>query len=141
MITNEQLCEFFANEGLLQERTLDRNYSLVDESFIEVFAKDFHSLLYQLNLLMYAKDSNDCDKFAYLAWSYARLCHGRMKTGTGLGMGVVLYQPDNSEQGHAINVWILRVNGKLIYKFWEPQTQKEVSLSQNEKDSISGITI
>lgn len=141
MITTRQLYEILdkADINTMDWVPLDDAYSLVDRAFITEFGHSFYKLLDAFNLLAYKPRKNDCDKFAFLAWSFARALNGREEDTGGLGMGVLLYQPDGSPTGHAINFWVIKEDNEYKVIFWEPQTRTIKELSNDEKDSVYGI--
>lgn len=116
----------------------DIEYNLPSKNWIlNEFSKSFLTFLKFLNVDDYNPENNDCDDFARLAASLAQILHHRTSPAvkTGLTVGEFWYRQDIGG-GHAIN-FIIYLDGTPKIMFFEPQTQKEVFLSETEKQSCS----
>ncbi len=106
----------------------DNSYVLPDENWLATtFAEDFS--LDQQPLGGYDHIGHDCDKYASAAIDLAHRAYiiAKKKTAEGIAFGLFYYQKDDGG-GHAINVAITEKG----VEFWEPQTQKFVTLSPTE---------
>jgi len=79
----------------------------------------------------------DCEDFAAMYKILCQVCHKNSRsTQGGLAVGAVDYQKDSGEY-HCINIAF--TDQGLV--FIEPQTGKELKLSENEKNSINKLRI
>lgn len=100
------------------------------------FAKSLDSLLNFLNNNTPNSASNDCDDFARAGAFLAQTLHSRTSpdSNAGLAIGEFWYKKD-SGVAHAINIIVVRDYENLQLLFLEPQTGKEIILTENEKNS------
>lgn len=110
---------------------ITNNFSLALAENLKIFKSD-----------KYIKERNDCDDFAFLSMSLAKISH-KMSTSknTGLAFGVFMYEIDNNGGGHAINFAVVKVGRNYELVFFEPQTQKEVFLTASERKSCFAYVI
>lgn len=134
MITASELSNFLSSADISAELA-DSNYSLPDGDWINgEFANALHTFLSNLGI-SYEAEKSDCDDFARFAASYCGLLHSKMSHSTGIAFGEFWFTRDNGN-GHAINVFVTRdANEKLTLRFFEPQTQSELHLSDEEINS------
>lgn len=81
------------------------------------------------------RPSWDCNAYAFNLKVITQKEHAkRNPSADGLAVGVCFYRPDNIRPlGHAIN-WSITKQGKLW--FLEPQTAKEIKLTEQELHSV-----
>jgi hypothetical protein len=116
----------------------DVEYNLPSKEWVlNEFSKSLSSCLNFLGADTYKLENNDCDDFARLAACLAQILHHRTspEIKTGLAIGEFWYRFDTGG-GHAIN-FIIYLDTTPKIMFYEPQTQKEVFLSETEKQSCS----
>lgn len=83
--------------------------------------------------------ARDCDKYSRVVQALGQMAHAlqwetKNSAPAGLALGVFNYKRDNGEGGHSINCMITKDSGEEEFhlRFFEPQTAKEVFLSQAE---------
>lgn len=116
----------------------DAEYNLPSKNWVlNEFSDSLVSCLKFLDVNDYKTENNDCDDFTRLAACLAQILHHRTspEIKTGLAIGEFWYRFD-SGGGHAIN-FIIYLDETPKIMFFEPQTQKEVFLSETEKQSCS----
>jgi hypothetical protein len=116
----------------------DAEYNLPSKDWVlNEFSNSFLSFLKFLGADEYASEKNDCDDFSRLAACLAQILHHRtsQEIKTGLAIGEFWYRID-SGGAHAIN-FIIYLDTTPKIMFYEPQTRKEVFLSETEKQSCS----
>jgi hypothetical protein len=116
----------------------DRNYAMPTRGWLEkVFGAALWSFQAFFKVLNWTDEANDCDDFARLAAAFAQILHfltpGRPPA-TALAIGELWYVTDEGG-GHAINI---AVCGEEVVTY-EPQTRKEVTLSEQEKQRVSMV--
>jgi hypothetical protein len=119
-------------------KLMDSNYELVsDDWVIKALTPSFNQYLYDEGISKYVSEVNDCDDFAIHCWASAHMLHKKdtsHKSFTSVAFGVVVYRIDGLGDQHAINMF---VDSEGSLKFYDPQLGAIVSLSENEKYSIS----
>jgi hypothetical protein len=88
--------------------------------------------------LRYQKDEEDCKTFTRAAAFYAEVLHAKdpaAQPGTAIAVGEFWYI--SPQGGHAVNVVLIQDASPQKYRlmFFEPQTQLEVKLTQQEIES------
>lgn len=118
----------------------DANYASPSSAWLfGAFASAFERLKANLGSNNYVPEINDCDDFATLAYWYIRHLH-RIQSSpkeTSIAFGTMVYARDAGGL-HAINIAITEA-GKPV--FFEPQTSREVQLSETEIFLCSDIRI
>lgn len=116
----------------------DSEYNLPSKSWVlNEFSKSLYSCLKFLNIHDYKPSNNDCDDFSRFAAVLAQILHHRTSpnNNTALAIGEFWYR-DEKIGSHAINI-IIYLDETPKIMFYEPQTQKEVFLSESEIQSCS----
>jgi hypothetical protein len=145
-MTGQQLTQLLAARGAqpLDLVLCDEEYVSPGKTWLRgSFADTLQGNLKALGLSDWKPEAFDCDKFARLAWAFATIDHARTpgRPAAGLAFGIFMYQPDGfTSGGHAINVVICGANAEDIL-FFEPQTQREVTLTQEEIESCYCVII
>jgi len=117
---------------------LDENYSHPKRSWVNgTFAAAFRRNLKALGLDKYVAEANDCDKFSGLAWALVRAINGRSSATRGIAFGWMIYITRNLTP-HDINVYVTAAGA---VRFWEPQSQEETTLTEEEINSCTVIVI
>lgn len=143
-MTQAELIDFMSKRGAMPMAFLaaDSEYAHPTENwFYGSFASALKTLFFQLNLTLWKAEENDCDDFARLAAAFAQSLHARTKSkrpGTALAVGEFWYDRSSPDgpQAHAVNCAIV-YDGDYKLLFLEPQTQKRITLSQQEIASCS----
>lgn len=88
--------------------------------------------------LSYMVDLWDCDDYTRLASTLASLCHAEtpMAKECGLAFGEFWYRRRLTEP-HAINAFCVALDTQIQLRFWEPQTQLIINLSQEEIETCT----
>ena len=137
-MTAEQLQSFLEGRGIWTAKCLiaDDLYSLpTREWFLGKFARAFGRLLWAAKLVAWIQNRFDCDDFARLAAALAGILHKlSSKQPTGLAVGEFWYQRAGGDN-HAIAVAIVEEAGDWDLVFMEPQTQRELKLTEEEIQS------
>ncbi len=77
------------------------------------------------------KEKYDCDNFASTFYTFAQICHFKSnRPEQGIAVGELYYRQDTGG-GHVINMSVTERGLILI----EPQTGKEVEITDNEKSN------
>lgn len=116
----------------------DASYALPKLGYLlGPYASWFREALGKLGAADYMPESGDCDDFADLYATLARIAHRRTSgsKGTALAIGVLYYTQDKGG-GHAINAAVTPDFGLV---FIEPQTGKQVFLSPTELKSATHL--
>lgn len=138
-MTTREIEQFMESQGIdCQHTILDGEYSLPDKDwFYGEFYQSFQKYLWQLGLLTYEVDANDCDDFSdkLRAWAQTLEALDKQRTGRALAVGVLgYYLLDNSGGAHAIAFAICKVNGQHELCCIEPQNGQAVNLTELEKE-------
>ncbi|MDX1951517.1 MAG: hypothetical protein SFY81_04995 [Verrucomicrobiota bacterium] len=139
ILSKNQLEALLDANGIYAENALilDSQYALPTKRWLlNEFAVALRNWYFSLGLSGYTAGSNDCENFARGAAFYADLAHrnSSRKNGvetTGLAFGEFWYRQRDGKGGHAINIAIV-AEGKPEIIFFEPQTQQQVPLIQQE---------
>lgn len=120
---------------------VDRLYAMPTRTFLlGAFSGALLSFQTFFKVLKWTEEANDCDDFARLAAGFAQVLHyltpGR-PTATALAVGELWYVQD-SGGGHAINIAVCG-HGPDDVVCYEPQTRKEVRLTDNERLNIMAV--
>jgi hypothetical protein len=146
ILTTQQLGEMLVRRYQEPERgfvLLDSAYQVPTEAWlVNVFAPAFGRNMAAMGIDFFQENKRDCDKFARHSWSQAAAMHGRTPTAgaTGLPFGWCIYDRDDGER-HEINPVIVERNGVAVIVEWEPQTQMEFTMSEQERRSLFILTI
>lgn len=127
---------------------VDREYQHPSKDwFFGTFANAMQANLQSLGVWDYAEQENDCDDFSAITRALAQVMNHRTgseaghEKGKALAVGEFLYTigGDTSDEakGHAINCAIILHEGKPSLVFMEPQTGKQVYLSEKEIQSCN----
>lgn len=112
----------------------DSDWRLPDKSWIEQeFSKTVKSI-FDAYGLCYRLESWDCDDFTRFTAALAQLLNNRTpdNRGKGLAIGEFWYQKDSGTR-HALNICIVETEDKPVVLFYEPQTQRFVVLTEQER--------
>lgn len=131
------------------EFVLDREYACPDEDYIRGdFAKWFWAEQYRRGVAVWRPEANDCDNFSVRAFADMGLAHSLTSPGSnkGLAFGLFFYQPDGSQEYHAICFAIVKgPDGNYRVVFFEPQPEANtfglVQLTQTEIKSCVGYLL
>lgn len=118
--------------------SLDSGYACPTKKWIlNDFSMAFRGELFRKGMLTYKPEKNDCDNFAINALAFAKACNlaTPLSGRRDLLSGMLVYVQD-SGSGHAINIFVYYENSKYNIMYYEPQTQKEVFLSADEKRNV-----
>ena len=145
-MTAEELNAFLVS----QEIRPDRNKVIADGEYrcptrdwvLGALYSAFKRRIDRFGLGEYVRERNDCDDFARRFAEHAATCHALTPDAgeTGLALGTFYYMPDDSEDGHAINVAVLRTEGGHELLFIEPQNGTELKLNITERRSCFGYS-
>jgi hypothetical protein len=146
-VTNQQLCNFLSERGIDRDVVMVRDARYVFPAkwwLFGKFADDLGEMRLQFGLEKWRPEDGDCDDFAELACFYARFLHRRTwnpgEERAAIAFGEFDYCREGLVQnGHAINCAIVFENGAPRLVFMEPQSGKEVDLSQEEICSCFGV--
>lgn len=122
----------------------DDSYSLPTRDWVVKDLGDAYRKTLFDNGLGYKKNIFDCDDFSLLNyWAcLTTLVITRLKTresgGLPLAVGICIYKRDDG-QCHAIILAIVKEKDELAIVFVEPQNSNEITLSDEEKTSITNI--
>lgn len=118
----------------------DLSWRLPSEVWIGgALAVKARAYLLRKGLLPYAPESNDCDDYADEVKRLAKRMHawtirkGLAPSGTALAFGSFWYQSPGGP--HAINAALCRESAQFKLVFFEPQTQRIISLTRKEINS------
>ena len=118
----------------------DKKYVLAKREWLEnEFSSGLAAFQFQFGINNWSSESNDCDKFSSAASFYLKwLNHSspNRNVNASLAAGEIYYTRDVDGIGHAINLFMLDVNGILTPSFYEPQTRRFVRLSKKEILSV-----
>ena len=138
MMSNWEMKQFMdANVAAFDTIQWDDEYALPTREWVlGEFSVALRRNLELLGADKYTAERHDCDDFARLAWAMAGLCHNLTSTRkSALAFGLLTYTTD-AGGGHAINFAVVHnAKGEREIMFFEPQTQREVYLSQQERDN------
>lgn len=143
-ITPIQISKALEDNGVFTDNAQfpDAIYSLPSEDWVvNTFARSYASFLFNMKSAKYVSEENDCDKFAVFAYAFAHILHHNTPnklTKTGLTFGEYWYMQDTGG-GHAINIAVVKDHGTNKVIFFEPQTQKQVQLSDMEKSFVKFV--
>jgi hypothetical protein len=119
----------------------DSNYQCPSKAWVlDVFSDSLNRSLYALGLVSWKTEAWDCDKFARLAAVLGAIEHARTpwREQAALALGVFCYVP--AAGPHAINFAV--VDPHTMEIVWlEPQTQKEVKLTEDEIGTCYNVMI
>lgn len=131
MRTSAEIDNFLSSRWGIISTLPDDAYSLPSRHWVEWdFSRALFSVLSQLGF-SYTEEKSDCDDFARLSAAYAALLHSKEGNKTGLAFGEFWYTRRDGG-GHAINCYIVSDGGELALRFFEPQTQSELALTDEE---------
>lgn len=109
----------------------DANYALPTSKWLLTSFYDYFLKWLSQNDLTEWRLKFDCDNFACLYYAFAHACHTKSnRKEEGIAVGEMWYEPGNGG-AHAINIACTEKG--VIYI--EPQTGKEVELTEPEKES------
>ena len=113
----------------------DRAYACPAKEWVTgPFSSALWRLQTELEIDRWLEEANDCDDFARVAAGFAQILHRRTPDrppATALAFGEFWYLRTDGA-GHAINL-ALHTSGAIT--FYEPQTRREVILTEAEKES------
>lgn len=124
---------------------VDREYiHPTKDWFFGAFATAMQNNLRELGVADYTAEENDCDDFAAIARAMAQVMNHRTaghERGKALAVGEFLYtiggDTGDEAKGHAINCAIILKDGKPVLVFMEPQTGRQVYLTEKEIQSCN----
>lgn len=133
-VTSQQLIEkYFTNQQNVF--VVDAQYGIPSIDWFEKkMFKFFEDEMKRRDIWKYSA-SNDCDNFA---WEFRNCCSWANALGKeveSIAVGTIYYKQDYAS-GHAINVALVRENGKIVKKYIEPQKPGFITLSATEEKSI-----
>ena len=127
-----ELYSFITKNGITPEnyQLTDNFYASLDKTWMHSFTMQFYDYYNDFGK-KYGISNIDCDDYALMAASYAKLT---TKRGPNLGIpfGEYYFWKDDGTK-HAINFAILNENAGLKLIFFEPQNFKPVILSETER--------
>lgn len=123
----------------LNQLIADDSYQLVSERwFFTDFAALLRADLSRNGLSQYVPRSNDCDDFTRNGASLAQRLNARRFSQSALAVGEFWYQQRDGNF-HVILIAAVDRGGKLAPVFMEPQTQRQVFLTEAEILSCQGL--
>lgn len=139
IVTVGEISALIDAKGILANNILwrDERYVVPSREWMNgEFATLFRKLNFALSSSIYRPGSNDCDKWARRAASFACDLHNATPGApeAGLAIGEFWYDRAVDGQDHGINHFLIEnaPGGDLDFAFWEPQQYGEITLIQQE---------
>lgn len=132
LLTPERIQELLDCAGIgIEAKFVDDIYAQIDKEWLSTYFVISLRSFIELYNIRYSKNGFDCDNYARTAANWADILHLNTPNApkAGIAIGEFCYTMD-SGGGHAVNVAICN-NGEVV--FFEPQTQKIIILSDDEK--------
>jgi hypothetical protein len=138
----EQVMRQSSVVGLFGHLVSDTQYIVPSEDWVR---NKFPDLLLnfqkELKITSYIEESNDCDDFAKMAASFARMANSNTPSSKkyGITVGEFIYRPDGLDQRyHAINIIVAYTKeNKLQVLFFDATTMQFKTLSKDEINSCN----
>jgi len=155
-IPAEQRITFGEVATLLIEREIQPNvihtsrlyYALpsLDAWLKPIFALDWELTKKLLKIDAFIPAANECADFARVCAGYANLLHANTagrppESGLAFGEFWFTKQVSGMSGGHAVNVFLHRLNGKPTLGFFEPQNSEVIDLTAGEISSAHFVRI